>query len=85
MDQITLFDVNTEYMDETIDRSGRSRKPPKWMRYERCENCARWQRYDVEDQPPCGWGIYGFCAELKGKHEATDYCGHYEDKRRMRQ
>lgn len=83
MEQLDLFSLDTKYMDVHIDRAGKEHKPPKWMHYERCENCTRWQRLDVSEQPPCGWGIYGFCLEHKQRTGEISYCGKWEDKRRI--
>lgn len=81
--QLSIFDMNTEFMDKTFDRNGKQQKQvPSWMHYERCENCTRWVRYSVNEQPPCGWGIYGFCNEHKQRTEKTSYCNKFEDKNR---
>lgn len=66
--------------DMHSDRYGRLKPAPKWMRYERCENCIRWTMYPTEQQPPDGWGIYGWCAENKYKCKATNFCKNFEDK-----
>lgn len=82
-EQITLFNIDTECMDETISKNGKKSKPPKWMQYKRCENCTRWNRFDKSEQPPDGWGIYGYCAEHIQKTGACSYCDKWEDIRRL--
>lgn len=81
--QITLFNLETDFLDETIDKRGISRKPPEWMKYKRCENCTRWQRLDSREQPPDGWGIYGFCMEHKTRCATGSYCNEFDDKRKI--
>lgn len=66
--------------DMHSDRYGRFKIAPKWMRYERCENCIRWTMYPTEQQPPDGWGIYGWCQENTYKCKATNFCKNFEDK-----
>lgn len=43
------------------DRYGREYKAPTWMDRKRCETCAWWEIYPVDEQPPAGWGVYGQC------------------------
>jgi hypothetical protein len=83
MEQISLFDVETEFLDETFDRADRQYPVPKWMHYERCENCTRWNKLDVSQQPPAGWHILGYCAAHMQRTDKGSYCGRWEDNRRM--
>lgn len=77
--QITLFEWKKQN-DTTKDRYGKVKKTPKWMRYERCENCQRWAMYSTQDQPPCGWGIFGFCNEHKQRVQGNSYCMNFEER-----
>lgn len=79
--QLSIFDVRP--IDKHSDRYGRKHNAPSWMKYERCENCVRWVMYPTEDQPPCGWGIYGFCNEHKQKVAEISYCRNWEDKYKL--
>lgn len=83
MEQISLFDVETEFLDETFSREGKKYEVTKWMNYDRCENCTRWNKMDVSEQPPAGWHILGYCAEHKQRTDKGSYCGKWEDKRRI--
>lgn len=65
----------------TYDRNGKGHPAPKWMKYERCENCKRWNKYPTDEQPPFGWGVVGWCAELKGKVGGNGYCNSWEDRK----
>lgn len=71
--------------DVHIDREGREHVPAKWMKYERCENCSRWQRYVLNEQPPAGWGVMGYCMEHKNKNSSCSYCNSFDDKRAKEQ
>lgn len=77
--QMSLFDYRPP--DKTTDRNGKTRPAPDWYHQKRCENCERWARYTQDEQPPCGWGIYGFCNEHKQRVEKTGYCMNFEYKR----
>lgn len=81
--QLSFADIDTSYMDKHYDRDERPHEVPKWMSYERCENCIRWHRYPKDEQPPCGWGIKGWCNEHSQKTGETGYCNSFEDKRRV--
>lgn len=70
--------------DVHIDREGRPEKAPQWMKYKRCENCKRWQRYDIKEQPPAGWGVMGYCIEHKEKCSTGSYCNDFEDKNEVK-
>lgn len=71
--------------DVHIDRAGREHKVPSWMKYERCENCIRWQKYDIKEQPPEGWGVMGYCIEHKYRCSTANYCNDFDDKRKRRE
>lgn len=81
--QIDLFQIDNSYADEHLDRTGRKLAVPKWLDYERCENCMRWAMLVEQEQPPSGWGVYGFCGEHKQRTQSTGYCQCFEDKRRL--
>lgn len=70
--------------DVHIDREGREHKPPSWMEYKRCENCIRWQRYDIKEQPPSGWGVMGYCIEHKYRCSTANYCNDFDDKNEVK-
>lgn len=70
--------------DVHIDRAGREHKVPSWMKYERCENCIRWQKYDIKEQPPEGWGVMGYCVEHKFKCSTANYCNDFDDKNEVK-
>ena len=78
--QMTIFDVDMSYLDKHYDRYGREIPAKFWKdnnpyyRYDRCENCSRWVRVDVSEQPPAGWGVYGFCQEHKQRCLSGSYC-----------
>lgn len=75
----------TEKLEDVhIDREGRPEKAPSWMNYKRCENCKRWQRYDIKEQPPTGWGVMGYCMEHKEKCSTGSYCDDFEDKNEVK-
>lgn len=76
--QLSIFDYKP--VDMTSDRKGKSRPAPNWMHRERCENCERWAKYSFKDQPPDGWGTYGFCNEHKQRVLSTSYCMNFDDK-----
>lgn len=69
-----------EPQDMTYDRKGKGYPAPEWMDYKRCENCSRWAKYQVSEQPPDGWGTIGWCAEHQHKSQAIGYCMNWEDK-----
>lgn len=54
-----------------------------WMWDERCETCQSWSVLLPSDQPPDGWGVYGFCSALTAvnhkeyRTESHSYCEHY--------
>lgn len=79
--QMSLF----EYVppDHTFNRQENEYKVPSWMYYERCENCQRWARYPINEQPPCGWGVYGFCNEHKQRTEKCGYCIMFDNKNKL--
>lgn len=79
--QYSIFDFEPD--DKTEDRDGKTRTAPSWYSYKRCENCQCWARYQKEEQPPAGWGIYGWCTENKHKVEKTSYCGWFDDKNKI--
>lgn len=78
--QIDIFTLDKSYNDMHYDKFGRGQKAPKWMHYERCENCARWNKYPTEEQPPMGWGCYGFCECHKQRVGDCSYCGKWEER-----
>lgn len=79
--QLNLFNLDMSYNDVHCDRFGRKTKVPPWLKYDRCENCVRWVLLDPSDQPPSGWGVYGFCQEHKQRCSSGSYCQEFEDKR----
>lgn len=81
--QINLFNLDMSYADYHCDRYGEKAKVPKWMNYKRCENCVRWIRLDTSEQPPSGWGTYGFCQENLQRCGSCSYCQSFEDKRKV--
>lgn len=62
------------FEDMTYDRKGKGHPAPEWMKFERCENCGRWAKYPTNEQPPDGWGCYGWCSEHLHKSIASGYC-----------
>lgn len=75
---------NVEPIDETFDEKGKKGKIPFFYKYERCENCPAWNRLDVKEQPPCGWGVYGWCNIHKQRTQKIGYCQKWEDKRKFK-
>lgn len=77
--QMNIMDY-PEYLPEnySYDRNGKEYLAPKWMRIERCENCQSWKKYQTEEQPPAGHGVYGWCSNNKEKCIKTSYCMRFE-------
>lgn len=78
--QLSIFDYPQQKDDVTYTRDGKAYKPPYWMKKERCENCVRWAKYQTEEQPPCGWGVKGWCNEHQHKTDKCSYCGDFEER-----
>lgn len=82
-EQLSIFDMDFKFKDKHKDKYGKEHKVPSWMPYERCENCTRWNMYQTEEQPPSGWGIWGWCTEHKEKTSSISYCQNMEDKNKI--
>lgn len=81
--QLSLFDIDLSYTDKTYDRNGEGQAVPSWMGFDRCENCERWHRLTASEQPPAGWGVYGWCAEHNNRTEKCSYCCNIKNQRRL--
>lgn len=80
--QMTIFDILDEKpTDYTYDRAEKKRPAPKWYPTERCENCETWNRLPTQEQPPYGWGVYGWCNSHKQRVGATGYCDNWEKRK----
>ena len=79
--QITIQQVmNSRF----YDRDGRLLEVPEWVDDKRCGNCAYWQRWSKDEQPPAGWGVKGTCGNHRGQGNyevsQTSYCQEWQER-----
>ena len=79
--QITIQQVmNSRF----YDRNGRLLEVPEWVDDKRCGNCAYWQRWSRDEQPPAGWGVKGTCGNHRGQGNyevsQTSYCQEWRER-----
>ena len=85
--QVSIFEAIESSKDLTVDRYGRMYESPFPLNKERCENCQSWTLLPTADQPPCGWGVKGICANgvrRTGKIVHTSkssYCDDFKENR----
>lgn len=84
--QINLSELQDIRNNLTVDRYGRLFESPFQLNPKRCENCQNWSLLPKADQPPCGWGVKGYCANgvrklgRVVKTMSTSYCDDYKEK-----